>query len=1427
MNKIVLYLGVVFLAMAVGVQAQVVTLDFTNTTDGNNAETYTYDDWDLFGDGSVTVDIVVDVVTGGTLDKIEHGWGSNGGSSGRLDAGESISFAFSDLQGSAAPYVAGFAFVGLVSSVQDGTIVWNQTAADQIDVNGVALTTYDAQQGDAIAMAYAAIAPYDLEDDFTTAGDDTAALTIDADGAFTIAQIAESGRISGFRMKVVSSVDLSTNAVEICIDFGATAPSTANWNWFTGSGNATLSNLVRLSDGAATEVGLTVGGITSDAGRNHLVGEGSTDASIYEDHIFAQNESPEDTLTFTFFGLNDALTYRLFGGFKRDHDAFEHIWTVGSDVRTNTFDGTYVDGYETFSGVSASGGEITFTISDLSAGDDWASIAELTLTANPTGNVPPMATAQHVSTLPDTPLAITLAGSDWEGGNLTYAVVSLPTRGTLATNGALPFLTYTPAAGYAGTDGFTFSVNDGLAESDPATVSITVTNELPVAAGQRVRVTPDSSVNITLSGSDPEGRDLTYRVVDSPTYGVLTGAEPNLAYTPADGYEGSDSFTFAVNDGLAESDPATVSITVASNGPNFIIFFTDDHGYNDLGCFGSPHIQTPRIDQMAAEGIRFTDGYVASPVCGPSRAGLLTGCYPIRIAEPANEKNHHSEPHGDEIMIPELLKTAGYTSALIGKWHNSGESTAATSFHAGRGPIDQGFDYFYGTPSHNGTKAVDTGSNVNTSILRADTNGTTVVDADLDQSEADYMIYNYTQEAMDFMSDAHRANEPFFLFLAHNMPHVSLGARQEFRDSAAARGLDVYTAVIEELDWSLGAVLDKLDELGIAENTFVVFSADNGPWTSASLEGYYGSAFPLKGSKMRSLEGGPRVPYIVRWPGTVPTNRVSEEIVTTMDLFPTFMDYAAVNIPEGLAIDGKSIRKLIEGKETASPHDYYYYYCYTQLSAIRDARWKLVLPRRNNPASAWMAWWRSWQDRVDEVQLYDLDNDPEETTNLAAQYPAVVKRLLEQVEVARAELGDKDRIGSGARFFDGGTLRPDIALYNNNATQPYVDEPLTGWPSSVKTGKGSALVSYDEPGNYTSVELVWAYEDQGQVGATVWAAAEGGGSASLGAVSAADAIEYEISGLNPFRQYVYRFILTDANGARWSIPAPIPPAVAEAIAYEVGIDFSDGGATPGSGSEPGWNVINGNGTSTTVQDLRTGTLLPGVSIQASGITGGEMTNDDLGFGHANYGNYLDTPFSDRSANDGVWSAGSMQIALSGLDDAQCYDVQVVAMPAASTGLTDLTIAAGADSLVRTYASFRPYINKDADPYTNSDEVLTSPFYSRPILVPALFENVATDGAGNLTITLSDDEAMPLSAIHVTAKTMRPLLEAESASTVNYWVDPVPGNQGFQLRQSTNLLVGFETMEPVHSFTSETPQPFSLPLNPTNRCGFYRVYEGTE
>jgi arylsulfatase len=317
-------------------------------------------------------------------------------------------------------------------------------------------------------------------------------------------------------------------------------------------------------------------------------------------------------------------------------------------------------------------------------------------------------------------------------------------------------------------------------------------------------------------------------------------------------------------------------------------------------------------------------------------------------------------------MIPELLKTAGYTSALIGKWHNSGEKTNSTTLKADRGPIGQGFDYFYGTPSHNGAKPVDTGTNVKTSVLRADSSGTTVVDADLTQSEADQMTYNYTQEAMAFMEQAHNAGEPFFLKLSHNMPHVSLAARQSFRDSATARGLDVYTAVIEELDWSMGEILDKLDELGIADNTIVMYSTDNGAEVMTWPDG---GTTPFAGEKNTQWEGGYRVPTLIRWPGVIEPGTRINEIGSHEDMLPTLVAAAgsddikerlleggvrAIDRRYNVHIDGYNLLPALKGEAEWPRKEFLYWTDDGNLAALRYDQWKVhFLEQRGHGFDVW------------------------------------------------------------------------------------------------------------------------------------------------------------------------------------------------------------------------------------------------------------------------------------------------------------------------------------------------------------------------------------------------------------------------------------------------------------------------------------------
>ena len=458
---------------------------------------------------------------------------------------------------------------------------------------------------------------------------------------------------------------------------------------------------------------------------------------------------------------------------------------------------------------------------------------------------------------------------------------------------------------------------------------------------------------------------------------------------------------------------ALKAATARSAKPNIVVIFADDMGYGDVGVFGHPIIRTPNLDQMAREGVKFTNFY-AQVVCGPSRAALMTGCYPIRVAEPGNKKNQHTILHPNEVTIAELLKTQGYATALIGKWHLAGGRSNA--YNPQLMPNAQGFDYFFGTPLHNGVTRTVGPESFKTQLMR---NGE-ILDDFLSQSSMDMLTQNYTQEAVQFI----RMNKdrPFFLYLAHNMPHIPLGVSEKFR-GRSKRG--TYGDVIEELDWSAGQLIDTLRELGLDENTLVVLTSDNGPWIEGYIGDYAGCADPLRGSKMMTWDGGCREPCIMRWPGKIPAGNVCDEIATTMDLLPTIAELAGAEVPNDRIIDGKNIWPLMTGRTGAkSPHEAFYYYVYTHLQAVRSGRWKLVLPRPAKPP--WTGWSARMIDAVPRTQLYDLDADIEERHDVADQHPDVGERLMRLVARAREDLGDYDKIGKGARFFDKEPPRSDM-----------------------------------------------------------------------------------------------------------------------------------------------------------------------------------------------------------------------------------------------------------------------------------------------------------------------------------------------------------------------------------------------------------------
>ena len=448
--------------------------------------------------------------------------------------------------------------------------------------------------------------------------------------------------------------------------------------------------------------------------------------------------------------------------------------------------------------------------------------------------------------------------------------------------------------------------------------------------------------------------------------------------------------------------------------PNFVIIFTDDQGYADVGCFGSPDIRTPRLDAMAAKGMRFTDFY-AQPICGPSRAALMTGCYPLRVAERGNIKQVHPILHSEEITVAEVLKSRGYATACFGKWDLAKHSQR--DFHKDLFPTRQGFDYFFGTPTSN-DGIVDLYRNEE--LIEPKSNMAT-------------LTRRYTDEAIGFI-EKHK-DKPFFVYIPHTMPHTRLDASEQFKGKSK-RGL--YGDVIEEIDFNVGRVLDAIEKLKLADNTYVLFTSDNGPWMNKNKDfadghlpgDHGGSAGPLRSGKVSTFEGGMRVPTILWGPGRVPAGTTCSAIASTLDVLPTLAHLAGAEVPTDRVIDGENVTHLFHGDfDKADPDKVYFYYLRVHLQAVRQGKWKLHLVREANPIGA--APFDNNRhigpaDRVgfDEPFLVDLENDLGETVSVADEHPEVVKRLLGLAETMRKDLGDYDRVGENMRFFDPIDPRP-------------------------------------------------------------------------------------------------------------------------------------------------------------------------------------------------------------------------------------------------------------------------------------------------------------------------------------------------------------------------------------------------------------------
>lgn len=423
--------------------------------------------------------------------------------------------------------------------------------------------------------------------------------------------------------------------------------------------------------------------------------------------------------------------------------------------------------------------------------------------------------------------------------------------------------------------------------------------------------------------------------------------------------------------------------------------------YADISPFGAKTL-TPNLARLAREGMRFTDFYVGQAVCSASRAALLTGCYPNRVGifgalGPRSKTGINS----NEVLLPQILKGRGYATAIYGKWHLGD----APQFL----PTRHGFDEWFGLPYSNDMWPFHPTGGTNYPPLPLYENEKVI---ELMPNQRQLTTW-YTEHAVNFIE--RKKNQPFFLYVAHNMPHVPLHVSSKF---AGASGRGLYADVVMEIDWSVGEILGALKRNGLDDNTLVVFTSDNGPWL---LYGSHaGNALPLREGKATSFDGGVREPCLMRWPGKIPAGKVCHEMAWTMDLLPTIAKLAGTNAPRDRIIDGKDIWPLMAAQRGAkTPHESYNYFWDHGLEAVRSGKWKLHLGHDYShlavPGGGGLP--GKYVKQHIGVALYDLENDLSEAHDVAAKFPDVVARLQQIADKARADLGDSltKRVGKNGR----------------------------------------------------------------------------------------------------------------------------------------------------------------------------------------------------------------------------------------------------------------------------------------------------------------------------------------------------------------------------------------------------------------------------
>ena len=445
--------------------------------------------------------------------------------------------------------------------------------------------------------------------------------------------------------------------------------------------------------------------------------------------------------------------------------------------------------------------------------------------------------------------------------------------------------------------------------------------------------------------------------------------------------------------------------------PNVVIILIDDMGYADIGPFGAKGYTTPNLDKMARDGTKFTNFHVAQAVCSASRTALLTGCYSNRVgihgALGPQSKNGIAD---SEMTLAQLFKQKGYATCAVGKWH--------LGHHPQFLPTRHGFDEYLGLPYSNDMWPYHPEMKKNTFPRLSMFDNEKVINADVGPADQAQLTTQYTERAGSFIDRS--KDKPFFLYLAHNMCHVPLFVSDKFKGKTD-RGL--FGDVIEELDWSVGEVMKALDKAGVADNTWVIFTSDNGPWLSYGE--HAGSAEPLREGKGTSWEGGVRVPCLMRWPGKIPAGAVNHQMAMTIDVLPTVASLIGGKLP-GHTIDGRDLWPVFTSQPGAkNPHDSYaFWYANNQLQSVvsGDGQWKLQLPHiyqtmGNQPKAKGGIPGKYKQVPLKKAELYHVTGDISEATDVADQNPEMLAKMEAIAEQWRAELGDSltKREGSGNR----------------------------------------------------------------------------------------------------------------------------------------------------------------------------------------------------------------------------------------------------------------------------------------------------------------------------------------------------------------------------------------------------------------------------